>query len=211
MSYSSWVFLREFRKAFQTTGAIAPSGQRLARAMVEPLTRMKGPRCILEAGPGTGVFSHQLISRLNPGDELILCEINPGFADFISERLHSDPIWKQKNHQVRVECADIRDFFSPSKYDLIVSGLPLNNFDPSFVGELLSGFVESLKPEGVHTYFEYQWVREFRKMCGSRETRARMKGVHDVCQSLETITRVSRKKIYLNLPPAYAYEVKSHI
>ena len=44
----------------QTTGAILPSSRGLARAMTRPMRQAKGPRRILEVGPGTGaVDSHQ--------------------------------------------------------------------------------------------------------------------------------------------------------
>ena len=210
MNFPRLVFLKEFLNTFHTTGAIAPSGRWLARKMVEPLLGMSGPRRVLEAGPGTGVFSHYLIQELRPGDEFTLCEINPVFAEFLRNRLNENPTWREKQSQVRVVCTDIRDLFLPSHYDFIVSGLPLNNFSPDFVHELLLGFVESLKPQGVHTYFEYQAVRDFRRRWGSPETRNRLEGVQEAIDSLREKAWVSRKSVILNLPPAYAYEIRPH-
>ena len=47
-------FFKEFRKTFHTTGAIAPSGRALARAVIKPLSRHQRPVRVLEVGSGTG-------------------------------------------------------------------------------------------------------------------------------------------------------------
>jgi phospholipid N-methyltransferase len=210
MTHSRLVFLKEFLNSFQTTGAVAPSGRHLARAMVQPLLEIPGERRILEAGPGTGVFSDQIIRALRPGDELILCEVNSTFAEYLKRRLNEDPGWSPRGSQIRVECSDIREFFAPGRFDFIVSGLPLNNFSPDLVHELLGGFVESLKPHGVHTFFEYQAVRSWRIRFGAKETRLRMTGIQKSIDSAIKNSTVARKSVFLNMPPAYAYEVRPH-
>ncbi|MCA9445465.1 MAG: methyltransferase domain-containing protein [Candidatus Omnitrophica bacterium] len=207
MTNPNWVFLQEFIQSFHTTGAIAPSGRALARRMVAPLDRLSGPRRILEAGPGTGVFSSEVVSRLGPEDEFILCEINPKFAELLRSRLNSDPAWNEKADRIRIECGDVRDLFAAGSFDLVVSGLPLNNFTPSFVEELLGGFVESLSTRGVHTFFEYQAVRNLRRRLGSRKNRERMEAIHRLVQSLSEKARVDCERIFLNLPPAIVYEI----
>jgi len=208
MAHSRILFLKEFLAAFHTTGAIAPSGKALARRMVAPLDDLQGERRILEAGPGTGVFTSEIIARLKPGDDLIVCEINPKFADHLRHRLDTDPVWKAKVEQVRIECADVRDVLEPSHYDLIVSGLPLNNFEPSFVRELLTRYVGALKPLGVHTFFEYQGVRSLKRRIGTNGTRLRMKELQEIFDSLPDIAGVSHYSVFLNIPPAYAYELR---
>ena len=205
------VFLKEFLNSFYTTGAIAPSGKSLARKMVAPLDELPGRRCILEAGPGTGVFTQEILTRLRPGDELLLCEINPRFVEHLRDRFDSDPLWKEKANQVCIECRDIRELLEPSNFDLIVSGLPLNNFSPDFVQALLIQYVQSLKPHGIHTFFEYQAIRTVRRFIASKETRVRMKDIQKAVDSLHKIAEVSRHSVVLNIPPAYTYEIKPHV
>lgn len=211
MKSSRLFFLREFISSFHTTGAIAPSGKLLARRMTEPLESLPGPRRILEAGPGTGVFSSRILSMLRPEDEFILCEINPEFAAFLKRRLKDDPMWAGRSGQVRVECADVREFFAPGSFDFVISGLPLNNFSPDFVRELLDGFVGSLSPWGVYTFFEYQAIRTLKRRFAPRATARRMTAIQEAVDSLKLRGEVKRIPVYLNTPPAYAYVVKPHV
>ena len=50
-----WQYLRHPR----SIGAIAPSSKKLARKMVQPIDFSRAS-CIMEFGPGTGVFTDEL-------------------------------------------------------------------------------------------------------------------------------------------------------
>ncbi|HET9784113.1 MAG TPA: hypothetical protein VFP94_04030, partial [Terriglobales bacterium] len=73
---SAWasyrLFYEQFRHHFQATGAIAPSGAFLARAMTAPIARachsVRSRLRVLEVGPGTGVFTRAILQQLRPGD-----------------------------------------------------------------------------------------------------------------------------------------------
>src|SRR3712207_2100544 len=54
-------FLRQFRRQFETTGAVAPSSRFLAAAMTGPLSRRTKPARILEVGPGTGAVTRKIV------------------------------------------------------------------------------------------------------------------------------------------------------
>ena len=73
------VFLREFLRTFQTTGAVMPSGSALAAALahyVRDGDEGSGGRRILEAGPGTGAVTHHIARAMRGGDRLVLVERN---------------------------------------------------------------------------------------------------------------------------------------
>ena len=55
-------FLKEYIKHPRTVGAVAPSSRRLANGMMMPID-FENASCILEFGPGTGVFTEELIRR----------------------------------------------------------------------------------------------------------------------------------------------------
>ena len=76
------LFLQEFRRNFHSTGALAPSGQRLARTLAHYVNHRTDdrPKRILEVGPGTGAVTRQIIRRMHPADRLDLVEINEAFA-----------------------------------------------------------------------------------------------------------------------------------
>lgn len=208
MGSSKILFLREFFQTFTTTGAILPSGKHLARGLVAPIRDIQGPRRILEAGPGTGSVTEILLRELQSEDELILCEINPSFVNHLTERLKQDNLWKSRQHQIQLVQKDVRDLFAEGRFDLIVSGLPLNNFPSPLVFELVKGFIESLSSKGFHTFFEYLWIREIRIHLGTRSERERMKSISQTIDQLLAEHSWSRSPIFVNVPPAWVYKVR---
>jgi phospholipid N-methyltransferase len=205
------LFCKEFVRSFKTTGAVLPSGRALAKALVAPLIGIPGPRIILEAGPGTGAVTHLLLKHLAAGDQLVLCEINPQFADFLGKRFEEDPDWQPYRSQVQLVREDVRQLLTAGRYDFVLSGLPLNNFSPGLVSEILSGFLTSLTSKGVHTFFEYILVREFRMRIGTQEERTRMAGIHEAVRSAFVGMQWRRSAILLNVPPAWAYAVHQYL
>jgi phospholipid N-methyltransferase len=204
----SGLFCRQFFRSFHTTGSIVPSSRYLARALAAPLREIEGPRKILEAGPGTGPVTSQLIASLRPDDTLTLCEINETFADHLETRLDKDPEWAGKRAQITLIRRDVREVLGPGSYHMVVSGLPLNNFTPAFVQEVVSGFVVSLLPGGFHTFFEYVGIRRMKMRIGPAKERERMTQVEKaVCETLAGCSW-SRATVFANLPPAWVYSVQ---
>ena len=81
------VFLREFRRTFESTGAVLPSGPALSAALahyVRDGANGTGGRRILEVGPGTGAVTHHIVRAMRADDRLDLVERN---AEFVA-RLH---------------------------------------------------------------------------------------------------------------------------
>src|SRR5262245_17324028 len=93
------VFWRQFRQAYNSTGAVLPSGRGLAvalsrfirdvgkAAIARPNGDLAGRR-ILEVGPGTGAVTLQIIADMRPNDRLVLVERNEQFVAHLQERLH---------------------------------------------------------------------------------------------------------------------------
>ena len=84
-------FFRQFRTQFQTTGAIAPSSRRLARAMTRYVASERRPARILEVGPGTGAVTRQIVTLLKADDRLDMVELNEAFAGRLEQRFQSEP------------------------------------------------------------------------------------------------------------------------
>ncbi len=202
------LFCKEFIRSFKTTGAVLPSGKALAKALVSPIQEISGPRIILEAGPGTGAVTTHLLRYLREEDQLILCEINPQFADYLTRRLEEDPQWQPYRNRVQLIREDVRKVIRKHEYDFILSGLPLNNFTPAVVEEILGGFLNALTGRGVHTFFEYMLVREIRMRVGTQGEKERMSGIHQIVQSKLKQMEWRRSVILWNVPPAWAYAVR---
>src|SRR5882672_2514122 len=88
------VFWREFRRSFETTGAILPSGPALAAALCRHVREgsgsQKGGRRILEVGPGTGAVTRHILRALQADDELELVERNAEFVACMKDRIAND-------------------------------------------------------------------------------------------------------------------------
>src|SRR4029078_5242521 len=91
------VFWRQFRQAYNSTGALLPSGRALAAALSSfvrdekvsngPQNRAADGRRILEVGPGTGAVTVQIINDMRPQDRLVLVELNEQFVAHLKQRL----------------------------------------------------------------------------------------------------------------------------
>lgn len=79
-------FLHEFARNHRQIGAVAPSGPRLARAMIEALGPMPQGHIIIELGAGTGSITRQL-PLYYPAHPIIAVERSNNFAAGLRKEL----------------------------------------------------------------------------------------------------------------------------
>jgi phosphatidylethanolamine/phosphatidyl-N-methylethanolamine N-methyltransferase len=205
MSRSSFgLFLAECRRNFTQTGALAPSSRALARAITSNILRGDAPRRILEAGPGTGVFTLEIARRMGPFDRLDVYEINSVFADHIEELLRTDPVLRALEGRLILHRKDVLEIPADAVYDRIVSGLPLNNFEPECVKRIFESFMSHLAPGGVFSYFEYVLVRAVKRCVSRSAERDRLRRVGEIAGEYVSRYQVRSDPVLLNLPPAVA-------
>ncbi|QNP68622.1 methyltransferase domain-containing protein [Streptomyces roseirectus] len=203
--HDSWAFLREAARDPRTTGAVAPSGRALARALTEPVrARAPRPLSVLEVGAGTGAVTRVLAADLPRGSRLDLVEANPRFA----ARLRALPGLPPHTtvHEQRIE-----DLDTDERYDVIISGLPLTNFAPSDVDKIMSRLLELLHPGGTLTYFAYLGTRRARTLTSSRTEARRHAEVDDVLTTYQRRHAVGRWTVWANLPPAYTWQLRREV
>lgn len=203
------VFWRQFRQHFHTTGAIAPSGRFLGRSLARFVGTKPGePQQILEVGPGTGAVTRHIVRRLSPHDRLDLVELNADFVSHLQARLGDGGDFAGVARQTRVLHQPVEDLPADSQYDLVISGLPLNNFAVADVERILATFARVLKPEGVLSFFEYVAVRPARSLVSGAAERERLRGVGELLQRALDGNEVARDCIWPNLPPAWVHHVR---
>jgi phospholipid N-methyltransferase len=195
-------FFREFRRNFHDTGAVLPSGPFLARALARPVRELPGPARILEVGPGTGAVTCAIARRLRPGDRLDAVEINPTFARWLERRIATEPRFAASRDRITVLNAPVEQLPGESVYDLIISGLPLNNFTATEVRSAFHAFQRLLKPDGLLSYFEYVLVRQLKAPFVGRRERRRLHRVGRLVGRYVREHQVRRERVLLNLPPA---------
>lgn len=202
------VFLGEFVRSFHSTGAILPSGRALARALAHHVRTGRGPRRILEVGPGTGAVTRWIIDGLQAGDTLDLVELNESFVRRLRERLASDPLFRSAAERTRVLHCPIEDVDAEACYDVIVSGLPFNNFDADVVERILDSTLRLLRPGGTMSFFEYVGVRPMRSLVSRRAERARLRGVGQAIANARNGRAIGRNLIVPNVPPAWVHHLR---
>jgi phosphatidylethanolamine/phosphatidyl-N-methylethanolamine N-methyltransferase len=201
-------FFRQFRTQFQTTGAIAPSSRRLARAMTRYVSAERGPARILEVGPGTGAVTRRIVALLKAEDRLDMVELNQAFAGRLEQRFQSEPGFKRAADRARIHVCGIESFEAERPYDFIISGLPFNNFSPAFVGRVMDAFFNFLAPGGVLSFFEYMYVRPMRGLVARGSERTRIRDLDRVLNGRLERQGFRRDWVFLNLPPAWVQHLR---
>lgn len=202
------LFWREFRQTFHTTGALLPSGAALGRALASQVVPATTPRKILEAGPGTGAVTGHILQRLGPHDRLVLVEINDRFAQMLRNRLAHDAEWADYADRVEVRNVPLEQLEAEEKYDLIISGLPLNNFSCELVEEIFSQLHRVAAEGAMLSFFEYVGIRKAKSLCTSRTERTRLAGIDKIFAREFGRWETGRDFVALNFPPAWVHHLQ---
>jgi phosphatidylethanolamine/phosphatidyl-N-methylethanolamine N-methyltransferase len=219
------VFWRQFRQAYNSTGAVLPSGRGLAVALsrfvrdgeIAPTAGKNGTppqsndsangRRILEVGPGTGAVTVQIIDDMRPQDRLVLVERNEQFVSHLKQRLAEFITVESLRDRISMVHAAIEYLPDDEPFDLIISGLPLNNFTIESVEQILAKLSRLLAPGGTLSFFEYVAVRHAKSLVSSRTDRERLQGIAralgDFLQA-----EVRRDLVWANVPPAWVHHVR---
>jgi phospholipid N-methyltransferase len=204
------IFLKQFLEQFHTTGAVMPSGKPLAAALCRFVGSSPSPQRILEVGPGTGAVTTTLVERMRDEDHLCLIEINQTFVTHLKTAFAERPPLRAKAHRVDVVHGRLEDLTDDGRYDLIVSGLPLNNFSVAAVEQILEGFGRLLKPGGVLSFFEYIAVRSMKSWVSSKDERARLNAIAGLLHRTLDGREIQRDWVWPNVPPAWVHHVTLH-
>ena len=203
------LFFREFLRSYHTTGAIVPSGRFLASALARFVADGAAPtRRILEVGPGTGAVTRRIIAALGPEDRLDLVELNDRFVAQLHHRFETEPAFQAVADRSRVLHRPVEELPRENAYDLIISGLPLNNFAVADVERILAAFSGLLKPGGTLSFFEYIAIRRARALVSGRAERERLRGIGAALRGLLSGNEIRRDWVWLNVPPAWVHHVR---
>lgn len=202
------LFWQEVWRAYHTTGAILPSSRSLGRALARYVGQAAEPQWILEVGPGTGAVTRCILARMRPEDRLDLVELNERFVAELRQRFDSEEPFRQFHPQVRIFHTPIQQMPENQPYDLIISGLPLNNFPSSLVQEILDKMIHLLKPGGVLSFFEYIGIRKLKSFVAGRADRQRLREIEAIFRDLFRRAEKRRDGVWLNVPPAWVHHLQ---
>jgi phospholipid N-methyltransferase len=202
------LFFREFLRSFHTTGAILPSGRFLASALARFVDPPAPPRRILEVGSGTGAVTRRIIAALGPDDQLDLVELNGRFVERLRHRFQTDATFQFAADRSRVLHCAVEELPRQPTYDLIISGLPLNNFAVADVKEILAALTGLLQPGGTLSFFQYIAIRRARALVSGRAERARLREIGEAMGVLLNAREIRRDWVWLNVPPAWVHHLR---
>jgi len=204
------LFFREYVRHFHATGAIAPSGRRLAAALTRYVDGPAGAgRRILEVGPGTGAVTRRIIPALGPGDRLDMVELNERFVARLRACLEQDPVFRPVADRTRVIHGAVEELDAEASYDAVVSGLPLNNFSGPLVAQILAKLTALLRPGGTLSFFEYIGIRRARALVSGRRERSRLREITRAMDDAFERHEFRREQVWLNLPPAWVHHLRA--
>jgi phospholipid N-methyltransferase len=176
--------------------------------MTKSIARVEGPRRILEVGPGTGPFTRAILRKLRAGDHFDLVEINEKFCRKLEREMLSKYRQRHPGVEVRLHCAPIEQAELSGPYDIIVCGLPFNNFPPKLMRQIFRRMFALLKVEGEIVYFEYVGVRAMKVPVVDDVGRAQLRRIGAIGKSLRRKHQGHTELVLGNFPPALAFRLK---
>lgn len=198
-------FIQQFRNDFFHMGAILPSSRALAQAGVAYLAQKKGPVRVLEAGAGTGSFTRQIVPLLEPGDTLDVVELSSKLMAVLKQRFETEPEFlPAAGVTVNLINADVRSI-SSGQYDYIVFSLPLTNFPPPLVEEILLLMMDRLKPGGVFSYVKYIFISRFKYLFSSGAVKTNMDSNQAIIRAFASRHQIDQRAVLRNVPPTWVY------
>jgi phospholipid N-methyltransferase len=201
-------FVRQALKDIHHTGSVWPSSPQLAKVMTRALRLPRGPKRLLEVGPGTGPFTKQILGALRSGDEFHVVEINEAFCRHLERELLAPYRSRRSGAAVRLHCCAIEDAPLEGRFDHIICGLPFNNFPPPLVRSILSRLLALLSADGELVYFEYAGVRALKAPFVNPHGRERLRRIDALGKSLRRKHSGRREFVLGNLPPAFAVHLR---
>lgn len=171
------------------TGAIAPSSRALAELIVES-AGVGRAEAVVELGPGTGVFTGQILQKLPVNARFVAIERNPAFSRSLRK--------KYPKLAVVDGCASrLQNLLQSNgiqRADAVVSGLPWAIFNETTQASILTevrGAVGEAGTFATFAYFGPHWLaagRSFRRLL----------------ERNFASVRISRT-VLCNVPPAFVY------
>jgi phospholipid N-methyltransferase len=174
-------FITEVFKSKGTIGALSPSSSFLTKKMLAPIV-FETAQCIVEFGPGTGVFTKIMLQKMRPDAVLLAFEINPTFIEEL-QNIKDDRLIIINDSAEKIE--DYLNKYNQKSADFIVSSLPFAMIPDEVVHAILTNSDNMLSDEGKYIQFQY-----------SLNAKKKLEAY---------FSKVVIRFTFFNLPPAFVY------
>lgn len=195
------LFLEEALANYPSVASVAPSSPHLARAMTEPLRKMKAG-VVVEVGAGTGVITHALLDLLPDDVSLIAFEINKKFYRYL-RRNFNDPrllLLNASAETVKEQLAKL----GIRRADAVVSSLGFSLMKEQQRNTILDSLLACMDSKSVFLQYHYLPARIVNAIPQPGKN-----GRLDLPRLLhQHFGSVESKIVWRNLPPALVYACK---
>ena len=179
-------FIRQFIKNKKTIGAVLPSSFFLRRKILNKVYK-KGS-VFVEFGPGTGAFTYDIIKSLPNNCNFLIFEVNKIFYEKLKQKITDHRVILINDGAENLE--KHLSLNNLKKADVIISSLPLANFNEKLRTKILKNSFENLKTNG--RFIQYQYT----------------KNAKDEIEMIFKTKNVRTEFVFINIPPAFVYTCK---
>lgn len=174
-------FLVQYLKTPRRIGAVAPSSMWLAEKMIGDID-FENAKCIVEYGPGTGIFTDKLLEKKRPDTTLFLLETNKEFCTRLREKYA-----EAHNIIIIYGSAEHVDSYLKkygiSRVDYVVSGLPFASLPKNVSETILYKTKNIIGKEGLFITFQYTLLKK--------------------AFLAKYFRKIEQERVFRNIPPAY--------
>jgi phospholipid N-methyltransferase len=174
-------FILQYIKKPRTIGAILPSSKYLANKMIEGVD-FEQAECIVEYGPGTGVFTEKLLQNRNENTIIMLLEYDYEFYSLLKDRFR----YEENLIIIHDSSENVDKYLAKHNIncvDYVISGLPFASLPQQISEDILKKTQSILKKDGKFITFQY--------------TLFKMKFIKNFFKD------INLKREFRNIPPAY--------
>ena len=180
------LFLKNFLTNPARMGSFLPSSTHLVADMLAGVD-FSSARLIVEYGPGTGVFTEQILKRLHPDARFVCIEVAEDFYSDLKAR-YADP----RMELIHGSAADVRKHLARLELegpDAVISGLPFTSLPDALRHEILIETCQIMGPQTIFLLYQYT-----RYMTGHLE---------------HYFGDIARAHTLMNVPPAYRFTCRA--
>jgi|SRR3989344_6236 len=182
--------IKEYITSYKKTGAICPSSPRLAEYMTNE-ENLLSSRCVIELGPGSGVITKKILTKISKKCTFFALEINPVFAEKVEKDLGATVyLDSAQNIQKYLQKHNLQHC------DMIISSLPWSFFNQQTQKHIFESLYNSLTPEGKIVTFVYLTIFLFPS------------GRRFMMMLNQHFPNIQKKVVWKNIPPAIVYECR---
>ena len=182
---------------FKQTAAVRPSSKFLVKGMLSSLPLERALR-VVELGPGTGVFTRQLLNHMPSQGRLLAFEINQNFSDYLHENLPDPRL--EIVHACAGSAGDELRRRGWDRVDVVVASLGFGFMSDEKGPEIFAALTPLMDNNSVLSLFQSAHPRKYLDGRLSR---------FDVTDLLNRhFRRIDRRTVWRNLPPAFVFDCR---